>query len=82
MVTDRKIYPQNQRASCQSNGGCSTMEIRPLVASLCQKSVTLDDDVFLKMMVHTGQTPLAHSYRYRPGQMTFQLLPTVKYVKF
>ena len=28
-VTDRKISPQNQRGSCQSNSGCSTMEIRP-----------------------------------------------------
>ena len=47
-VTDRKISPQNQRGSCQSNGGCSTMEIRPLVVSLCPKSVTLDDDIYLK----------------------------------
>ena len=34
IVTDRKISPPDQRGSCQSNDGYSTMEFRPLVASL------------------------------------------------
>ena len=53
----------------------------PLVALLCQKGVTLDDDIYLKDEGTHWSNPIGHSYRYRPGQMTFQLLPIVKFVK-
>ena len=72
IVTDRKISPLDQRGSCQSNDGYSTMEFRPLVASLCQKSVTLGDNIYLKDDgTQWSKPPLAHSYNYHPGQMTY-----------
>ena len=55
------------------------MEIRPLVASLCQKSVTLDDDIYLKDDGTHWSNPIGTqlSLSSRPNNISV----TVKFVK-
>ena len=55
------------------------MEIRPLVASLCQKSVILDDDIYLKDDGTHWSNPIGTqlSLSSRPNDISV----TVKFVK-